>query len=303
MAKLTFLISLITEESDYQREQAASAQLAAARLNVDLRISYADNDAIRQSQQLFQVIHGPSDGVKAIIVEPAGSTAFPQVARAAVDAGLGWVLMNRDDASVGELARRAGPPVFSVTADQRETGRILGRQIGTLLREGGQVLCLLGPSSNPVSTERMAGMSETQPSNVKLKLLRCPYWTENAGFQAISSWLRVSVSQQVDFAAVIGQSDLIALGARRAFQELAAPAARQDWLALPFLGVNGLKVGQDAVQTGMLASTVIVPPSTVPAIELLVRVYTEGFRPPNSTLVKPKSYPDLEMLTPRAPKT
>jgi ABC-type sugar transport system substrate-binding protein len=303
MGKLTFLISLITEESDYQREQAATAQQAASRLNVDLRISYADNDPIRQSQQLFQVIHGPSDGVNAIVVEPAGSTAFPQVARAAVDAGLGWVLMNRDDASVGELARRAGPPVFSVTADQRETGRILGRQIGVLLRGGGQVLCLLGPSSNPVSTERMAGMGETQPGNIKLKLLRCPYWTENAGFQAVSSWLRVSVSQQVDFAAIIGQSDLIALGARRAFQELAAPALRQDWLTLPFLGVNGLKVGQDAVQTGMLASTVIVPPSTVPAIELLVRAYAEGIRPPNCTLVKPKSYPDLEMLTPRASKT
>jgi ABC-type sugar transport system substrate-binding protein len=303
MNKLSFVVSLITQNSDYQREQADAAQQAARRLNVSLQVFYADNDAIKQSQQLFEVIQNPSSGVTALILEPAGSTAFPRVARAAVMAGLGWVVMNRDDASIAELGRQSKHPIFAVTADQEETGRILGRQIGVLLPGGGTVLCLQGPSSNPVSEQRLVAMNKTKPSNITLKLLRSPHWTEAGGFQAVSSWLSLSTSHNADIAGVIGQSDLIALGAHRAFKELTAERARDRWLSLPFLGVNGLEVGQTAVRNGVLASTVVVPPSTVPAIELLASAYRDGVRPPGRTLVPPTSFPDFGMLGPHRPKT
>lgn len=297
MNRLRFVVSLITQESDYQREQADAAQQAARRLDVDLQISYADNDAIKQSQQLFEVIQNPSSHVNALILEPAGSTAFPQVANAAVAAGLGWVVMNRDDASIAELRSRYNLPIFAVSADQEETGRILGRQIGILLPDGGSVLCIQGPSSNPVSKQRMLGMSETKPENINLKLLRSTFWTESGGYQAIKSWLSLSVSHSEEIAAVIGQSDLISLGAHRAFQELTSGEAKDRWSRLPFLGVNGLKVGQNAVRTRVLASTVEVPPSVVPAIELLVRSYRDGARPPERTFVAPKSFPGLAELS------
>lgn len=299
MNKLSFVVSLITQESDYQREQAEAAQQAARRLDVNLQISYADNDAIKQSQQLFEVIQNPSSGVNALILEPAGSTAFPQVAQAAMNAGLGWVVMNRDDASIADLRSRFTHPVFAVTSDQEETGKILGRQIGIILPRGGSVLCLQGPSSNPISKQRMLGMSETKPQNINLKLLRSTFWTEAAGYQTIKSWLSLSVSHDDDIAGVIGHSDLISLGAHRAFQELTIGASKERWASIPFLGVNGLKVGQNAVRNGVLASTVEVPPTVVPAIELLVRAYREGFRPPERTLVPPKSFPDFEKLGPR----
>lgn len=298
MGTLTFAVSLITEDSDYQREQAAAAKEVADRLKVNVRICYAENDAIKQNQQLFEIIQNPSCSVNAIVVEPAGSTALPQVARAAVDAGLGWVLLNRDDASISELAPRSKSPVFAVTADQEETGRILGQQLRTLVPSGGDVLCIQGPTSNPVSAQRLDGMNETKPENITLKLLRSPYWTEAAGFQAVTSWLRLSTSHQCEYAAVVGQSDLIALGARRAFQELANVDLRDKWLALPFLGVNGLKVGQNAVRSRLLASTVAIPPSTVPAIEMLVQAYRNGQPARRLTLVRPTSYPSLDVLAP-----
>jgi predicted RNA methylase len=72
MSDLCFVVSLITEDSDYQREQAAAAKEAADRLKVNVRIFYAKNDAIKQNQQLFEVIQNPTSGVNAIIVEPAG---------------------------------------------------------------------------------------------------------------------------------------------------------------------------------------------------------------------------------------
>ena len=42
----------------------------------------------------------------AILFEPAGSTALPQVARAAAAAGIGWVILNREADYVNDLRRQ-----------------------------------------------------------------------------------------------------------------------------------------------------------------------------------------------------
>ena len=79
MKKLKFVLSLITQDNDYQIEQAASAEEIARRLGLDLKIVFADNDAIQQSQPILEFIQSksaaPPDG---IILEPAGGTALPQ---------------------------------------------------------------------------------------------------------------------------------------------------------------------------------------------------------------------------------
>ena len=69
----------------------------ARKLTVDIQIVYADNDAINQSTQILKAIQAaPDDRPNAIVFEPVGGTAFPQVARAAVTAGIGWAVLNRD---------------------------------------------------------------------------------------------------------------------------------------------------------------------------------------------------------------
>ena len=296
--KLIFVVSLITQESDYQREQAHSAQLTARRLGVEVEILYAENDAIKQSQQLLQVIQNPSSAVSALILEPAGHSAFPQVAHAAATAGLGWVVMNRSDASIAQLRSRYGSPICTVTEDHEETGRILGKQVAALLPGGGTVLFLQGPSGSPVTTLRLEGMNETKPENIELKFLRSAHWTEEGGYKAVASWLRLSSSHDTEIDGVIGQSDLIALGAYRAFREQTMGDKQGRWLGLPFVGVNGLKTGQEAVQRGVLSATVVVPPTTVTAIEMLVRAYREGVRPQERIFVAPKSFPDIGKLSP-----
>src|SRR4029077_19696527 len=84
MKKLRFLLSLTNDDNDYQIEQTSAAQQAARKLGVGLDIVYARNDGIVQSQQLLSSIQSSSaPRPDAIIFEPAGSTAHPQVARAA----------------------------------------------------------------------------------------------------------------------------------------------------------------------------------------------------------------------------
>src|SRR5256885_8493177 len=84
MAKIRILISLTTKDNDYQMEQAQSAEQAAAKLGVTAEIVYAENDAINQSTQLLKAVQAaPEARPNAIVFEPGGGTALPQVARAA----------------------------------------------------------------------------------------------------------------------------------------------------------------------------------------------------------------------------
>lgn len=305
MSKANFLISLTTADNDYQIEQAKSAEEAARRHGATVKIIYADNDSITQSQQLLEVIQSRSIArPDAIIVEPVGGTGFPQVARAAAIAGIGWVALNRDVDYLPDLRKAYRVPVFAVTNDHEEIGRIQGRQIAALLPNGGSVLYIEGPSESLPSKQRTVGMYETKPVSVQVKTLRAQ-WTEASANKAVSSWLRLSTSQQARFDVVAAQDDSMAIGARNAFHELPEGPAREHWLNLPYLGIDGMpKSGQAWVRSGLLAATVIGPPNAGQAVDMLVQAMQKGTMPPERTLTTPVSFPALGSISaPRLEKT
>ena len=297
MKKLKFLLSLTTDDNDYQIEQAVSAQEAARRLGFELDIIYAGNDAIKQSQQLLDIIQSRSgnhpDG---IVFEPAGGTALPQVARAAAAAGICWVVLNRDVDYIPEFRRLYKVPLFAVTSDHEEIGRIQGRQLRALLPKGGSILYIQGPSESPAAKQRTSGMYETKPVDVQVKLMKAQ-WTESSSHRAVSAWLRLSTSQHSQIDVIAAQDDSMAMGARKAFQELPESNARDRWLSLPFIGCDGMpKTGQAWVRNGLLAATVIVPANSGQALELLVKAVQTGTLPPERTLTVPLSYPAVEKM-------
>ena len=123
MNKLNVLVSLITKENDYQLEQAASAEAAAAKLGANVQIVYAGNDAVQQTQQILAFIQDPAKRPDAILAEPVG-TSMEQIARAAVRAGIGWAIINSSAEYLTELRRQAKIPVFSVVSDHEAIGKI-----------------------------------------------------------------------------------------------------------------------------------------------------------------------------------
>jgi ABC-type sugar transport system substrate-binding protein len=118
MKRLRFLVSLTTNDNDYQIEQAKSAQEAARRLNLDAQVIYSGNDSVTQSTQLLNAVQAaPQLRPDAIIFEPVGATALPQVARAAAAANVGWVVLNREASYISDLRRQFKVPVFCVSND------------------------------------------------------------------------------------------------------------------------------------------------------------------------------------------
>lgn len=304
MKKMRFAVSLTTRDNDYQQEQATAALDAAAKVGVDVELLYAENDAVLQSQQLLKVIQSSPDSRPAgIIFEPVGGTAMPQVAKAAVAAGIGWVVLNRDVEYLAELRRGIKIPAFSITSDHTEIGRIQGKQIAALLPNGGSILLVHGPADSLAAKQRASGMEEKKPANVQVKTIKAN-WTEASAHKAVSSWLKLTTSQQGVVDAVCAHDDSMALGARKAFQEITDLGLRQRWLSVPFLGIDGVKAtGQAAVDRGVLAATVIVPTNSGTGIEMLARALSSGVNPPETTLTKAQSYPAIEELArKRAPK-
>jgi ribose transport system substrate-binding protein len=300
MKKLRFLVSLTTDDNDYQMEQAQSAEQAARKLGIEAHIIYADNDAITQSTQILKALQSAEDDrPDAVIFEPVGGTALPQVARAAASAGIGWAVLNRDANYIPELRKTSSAPVFSVSSDHVEIGRIQGRQFAALLPHGGAILYIQGPAENSAAKERTAGMMETKPSNIHISLLRAQ-WTEESSQRSVRSWLKLSTSQRAAIDLIGAQDDSMAIGARKAFQELPNEADQERWLKLPFTGCDGLpKTGQAWVRSGILAASVFVPPNTGQAMEMLSQAIQQGKKLPESALTVPVSIPPLAELKPR----
>ena len=296
MKRLSFLVSLTNNDNDYQQEQAAMAEKTARRLGVEVKIVHANNDALVQSQQLLHYVQDSSVArPDAIIFEPAGGTAFPQVARAAAAAGIGWVVLNHEVDYVNELRRTHKVPVFGITSDHQEIGRIQGLQFSFMLPNGGTVLYIEGPANSSAAKERTAGMLKSKPSNIQVKSMRAN-WTEDSSYRTVSSWLRLRTSLESHINLVGAQDDSMAMGARRAFNEI-AQGERARWLKIPITGCDGMpKTGQAWVKNGTLAATIFIRPNTDLAIEMLVNAFRNGASFPDRKVTEPESIPPLKDL-------
>jgi ribose transport system substrate-binding protein len=303
MKKLSFLVSLTNNDNDYQQEQAAAADKAARRLGVDIQIVHANNDAVTQSQQLLHFIQGSAASrPDAIIFEPAGGTGFPQVARAAVAADIGWVVLNHEADYLRQLRQTSQVPVFSISSDHEEVGKIQGKQFAALLPRGGSILYIEGPANSSAAQLRSAGMNLAKPDNIQVKTMRAN-WTEEGAHRAMSSWLRLRTSQETIIDLVGAQDDSMAAGARKAFGEI-AEGERERWMKVPFTGCDGLpKTGQSWVRSGVLAATIYIRPNTDLALEMLTEAIRTGVKPPERKLIMPESMPSMDELAARIAKS
>ena len=124
--KIRIVVSLTTNDNDYQIEQAQSAEQAAS-ATWCYRRDYLCRQRRHQSE------HSDSEGrassppnirPDAIVFEPVGGTALPQVARAAATAGIGWAVLNRDATYIDELRKTIERADVRVSSDHVEIGRI-----------------------------------------------------------------------------------------------------------------------------------------------------------------------------------
>lgn len=172
MKQLHFVVSLPNRNS-YHLEQADSARETARHLGAEVEILTADDDALLQSQQVSKVVQAAADKrPDAILFEPLSSTGLVKVGAAAVTAGIGWVVLNSDVDYLGRLRASSKVPVFGVTRDHSEIGRMQAQQFAALLPQGGTVLYLQGPPTSAAAAQRAAALEISKLSNIKIKAMK-----------------------------------------------------------------------------------------------------------------------------------
>ncbi|HET7108948.1 MAG TPA: substrate-binding domain-containing protein [Candidatus Acidoferrum sp.] len=295
--RLRVVVSLPNDNA-YQHEQAVAAKSAAAKLGIDLTLLNANDDSITQSQQLLEIIQSGSDAPPdALLVEPVTSSGLRRVAEAAVAQNIGWVISNSDVDYITHLRKSSRAPIFIVTQGQFEIGRLQGKQLASLLPEGGSALYLAGPSMSSVASQRFEGMESARPRNVQLTVLRSK-WSESSAQQSVENWLRLATSRSEKYNLVAGQTHELALGARKAFQAISDLDQQQRWLDLPFLGIGIASQVKPLADSRVLTAAVITSVTMEIALRLLARALDSQSLPPERTVVETSSFPELEKLAP-----
>ena len=289
MANPRVLVSLLTDQEEFQRLQAADATATGALHNLDVEIAFAENNGVVQIQQLFKAVHAAADQRPiAIVAETVTGEGLERVARAAVKAGVGWILLNRRVPYLAGLAQEAKVPVSSVGTDQMEVGRIQGRQFRALLPDGGNVLYIQGPPDTSVAQERLSGMRAAIEGTPIAVSVQSGLWTEASGAQAFASFLRLKTWQSAPPDVVGCQNDSMALGALKALRA----SGESAFSRVPVTGCDGLPDGgQRLVDVKQLAATVVTRSNTGPAIGLLAQHLKTAQPMPLEVLLPAASYP------------
>jgi ABC-type sugar transport system substrate-binding protein len=100
---------------------------------------------------------------------------------------MGWGILNREAEYIADFRRSSIVPVFAVTPDQEEVGRIQGQQLASFSTES-NVLYIEGPTTSSAASLRPRGMLATKPSTIEMKVLKGD-WTRQGGHKAVTSWL------------------------------------------------------------------------------------------------------------------
>jgi ABC-type sugar transport system substrate-binding protein len=288
-------VLLDQEQNQYQQLLLNEAKVRAPRRSLQLQPpQYANGSAVAQMEQLLGCAKA-TDRPDGVILVPAGRESQLPACRRVVKAGLSLVLLNRVPPYLDELRALSGDVlVAAVAPDQVEIGRIQAEQLAQLAPDSGFALLVTGTPSNDSAINRRKGFLEAS-RGTDVHVLEGD-WNEESGYEALRDWFRLGADRNKPLGAVVCQNDQMARGARRALVERAVETGDRALTEVPLLGCDGLpQEGQRMVTEGTLAGTVIMPPTTGRALDLLAAFWEHGARA-DVVLLPPDSHPPLSQI-------
>jgi inositol transport system substrate-binding protein len=220
------------------------AEYAKTTPGVTLQIEDAKDDV---SKQLSQVQNFIANGVNAIIVNPVDTSATAAITRAAADAGVPLVYVNREPIDVDKL----GPKAAFVASNEAESGTLETKAICKLLGGKGNILVIEGVLSNQSAVQRTKDVHEVistpDCSGMKVVAEQTANYDRTQGQNLMTNWL----SKGMKFDAVVSNNDEMAIGAIQAMK-----SAGVDTKKIIVGGVDATQDGLAAMKAGDLKVTV-----------------------------------------------
>jgi ABC-type sugar transport system substrate-binding protein len=219
---------------------------------VTVQIEDAKNDV---SKQLSEVQNFIANGVQAIIVNPVDTSATAAITRAAADAGIPLVYVNRLPDDIEKL----GPKAAFVGSDEKQSGTLETQEICKLLGGKGAILVIQGELSNQAAVQRTADVHDVlktpECNGIKIIAEQTANWDRTQAQNLMTNWL----SKGLQFDAVVSNNDEMAIGALQAMKAAGVDTkkaivggvdATQDALASMKAGDLKVTVFQDAAGQG-----------------------------------------------------
>ncbi|MDF3000272.1 MAG: periplasmic binding s and sugar binding domain of the LacI family protein [Bacillota bacterium] len=225
----------------FQTYLVDSAKEYAEANNINLDVSDAQNDVVRQQDQVNTFI---SQGVDALIVLPIDTSAASPMTQAAKDAGIPLVYMNTNPYPDGNFPEGT----YYVGSIEKQAGEMQAEYIGQLLNGEGNACILQGQLVHEGAVQRSEGvvdkLKELYP-NVKVLAQQPGDWQKDMGMTITENW----ITAYGDIDAIFANNDEMALGAVNALQE----AGMTDTLVI---GIDGTTGALQAIKEGTLAGSV-----------------------------------------------
>jgi ABC-type sugar transport system substrate-binding protein len=283
----------------YQQLLAREAKAAAGRLGLTLLDpEFAEGSAWTQAESVNAHLRRESRP-DAMLVMLAGGLRTRSVFERVAKAGLAVVFLNRVPPWAAEL-RALFPAnlIAAVAPDQEGIGAIQGRQASRLAPPGALVILVTGEAQSPAAVDRTRGFLGVLGERLVVRDVD-GRWSAAAAEKAVSAWFRFGAERDRPVDLVVCQNDAMASGARAALAAHATGPGRAEAARVPLVGCDGMpEEGLAMVARGELAATVVVPPTTPEALEVLARYRDTGARA-ETVRLEAASFPRLEGIGPR----
>jgi len=274
-----------------QKEALAAGKAAGFTVEV------ACAPAFDQFRVLRRHLTEASSPVDAVLTEPWNASTMSLMLKE-LKGRTGLVFLNAWD-SLAESSLvdwGEGLPLASVSTPHGDIGRLQGTQLSAVVPPDGAVLVVTGPSRSPAAQERLQGLRSTIRPDITVHDAEASQWAEAAGITAFNDWYRVFKSRHEEIHAIAGQSDDVAVGAREAACAVSNPEHALMFSKAKLLGVGGCPgFGKDLVDAGDLHATIILPPNTGMAIDLLKRFWASGEPLPPQSFTTVAPYPPTSL--------
>lgn len=242
--KMTVGYAINNLNDTFQTYILEAAKDKAKEHDMNIRVENAKEDLIAQQDQVNTLIQ---NGVDALIVVPVDTSAMDPITKAAQNADIPLIYVNRNPYAGKE--DKMPKNVYYVGSEEITAGIMQMEFIGEKLGGKGNIAILMGILGNEGAMKRTEGVEQViKEKYPEMKVLNkeTAEWQRDKAIAVTENWIS---TYGKDINAVIANNDEMALGALQA----AKKNNRSDML---IIGTDAIPDAIEAVEKGELAGTV-----------------------------------------------
>ncbi|MGG7553589.1 sugar ABC transporter substrate-binding protein [Pseudomonas sp. ES3] len=252
-------VSIARVDDNFMTYVRSGLENAARKENVQIQFEDAQGDVVRQLNQVQGFL---GQKVDAVIVLPVDTAATANMTRAAVEAKIPLVYVNRHP---DERVLPKG--VVTVASNDIEAGQLQMRYLADKLGGKGNIAIIMGDLAQNSTHDRTEGVKQVLKDYPGIKIIeqQSAEWQRNKGMDLTSNWLLAGTG----FDAIVANNDEMAIGAAMALQQ--AGKAKGE---IAIVGIDGLPDGLVAIKRGMLVASVFQDPKAqaISAVQAAIKM-------------------------------